>query len=144
MLKAGAEMVGSVFLLLATGLYGRHVILDAEGRLPRRQSKGSLPSSAPDAEEDQPQAAAGEEWTKIDSPHATPQPLWTRSPSAAPTTALPAGSAAATASAPAAPSQASQAPLSCKLTKAERKALRQRLEQERLKRQLQQRSGWTK
>jgi hypothetical protein len=37
MLEEGAEMVGNLFLLLAMGLHARHVILDAEGRLPERK-----------------------------------------------------------------------------------------------------------
>jgi hypothetical protein len=149
MFKAAAEMSGGVFLLLAMALHGRYVILDAEGLLPRRQPKRGLQSGAPDEEKDQQQAAAGDPWTKIDSPHATPQPIWTRSASAGPPTALPGVPSAAAPVAPAAAvpragAQASQSPVTRKLTKAERKALRQRLEQERLKRQQQQRSGWGK
>ncbi|MHC4180941.1 MAG: hypothetical protein ACYSWU_25875 [Planctomycetota bacterium] len=120
MIEEGAEMVGNVFLLLAMGLHARYVILDAEGLLPARQpSRDELEDEQ--AEEESASAAA--EWLSVDSPHATPRPVLKRRARTVETEPV-------------------QSPVGRKLTKQEKKALRKRLMQERLKRERQQRDGW--
>jgi len=148
MLKAGAEMAGGVFLLLAMGLHGRYVILDAQGLLPQRQPRQDLSFTLPDAAEAPRQSAAGNAWVGVDPPHVAPQPLWQRSTAVTPSAASPTmpSTAAANVRPTTSPSVAPATipSVSRKLTKGERKALRQRLEQQRLLRQQQQRSGWGK
>ncbi len=123
MFLAGAEMIGNLLLLTAITLYARYVLLDAEGLLPRREPRPDEES----AEEEAPTnkvaspSSAGNRWTKIDSPHSTPQPAFQRAatpvPFASPTPAP------------------ISSPVNRKLTKAERKALKERLLRERLERQ---------
>ena len=115
MILAGSEMVGSLMLLAAMTLFARHVILDAEGLLPSRESPSD---DALDGETDEDLAEAGGRWTAIDPPHATPQPAFQRP---------------ATSAAP--PSGFSPSQINRKLTKGERKALKERLLRERLERQ---------
>ncbi|MBN2217136.1 MAG: hypothetical protein JW719_07150 [Pirellulales bacterium] len=50
MVEEGAEMIGNLLLLLAMGLHARHVLLDAEGRLPQREPDED---DAADDEEDE-------------------------------------------------------------------------------------------
>ncbi len=137
MFQAGSEMAGNLMLLWAMALHARYVLLDAEGLLPRRQPAAEDSTNEGDGEETPPSANAGR-WTKIDPPHAA------RAPS---TNGRPVYQRAATAAAPAAASptasrvpllgtsSATPAPVSRKLTKAERKALKERLLRERLERQ---------
>jgi hypothetical protein len=124
MLEEGAEMLGNLFLLLAMGLHARYVILDAEGLLPAREPK---PNEAEPQQprEESPPAAAG--WVSVDSPHRTPRPVFRRRTR----TIEPEPKAEPIAS-----------PVRRKLTKQEKKALRQRLLQQRLERERQQRGGW--
>jgi len=122
MLEEGAEMVGNVFLLLAMGLHARYVILDAEGLLPARQPK----SNRSDLEQpDQEASSATGDWVAVDAPHPTPRPALRRRARAVEPEPEPVPS-----------------PIQRKLTKQEKKALRQRLMQERLKRERQQQGGW--
>jgi hypothetical protein len=127
MVRVGCAMGGSLMLLTAMGLHARYVVLDAEGLLPRPAPAADEP------EEDDSSVAApkivsngGESRRKIDPPHPTPPPAhpWSASPVAAPVIA--AGPAPSLVSAPAAVSR--------KLTKAERKALKERLIRERMER----------
>ena len=115
MLEEGAEMIGNLMLLLAMGLHARHVILDAEGLLPRRE-----PQPQQDWEEEEQQA---DEWIKVDSAHGTPQPLLKRTKRLS-------------------GSQDEESPVRRKLTKAEKKALRKRLVRKRLERERQQHGNW--
>ena len=121
MFLVGFEMAGNLALLAAMTLYARHVILDAEGLLPRRvlrldeelideESIASTAKSAPPARN---------RWRKIDPPHTAGQPAFQRVATSTTTASV------------------SQAPVQRKLTKAERKALKQRLLRERLERQRQ-------
>jgi len=97
---SSAEMFSCAALLAATMIYARHVVLDAEGLLPRRS---------------EPIVADAHRWTQIDSPHGVPQPMAQR---AAPPPVI-----------------APLAPVQRKLTKAEKKALKERLLRERMQRQ---------
>jgi hypothetical protein len=120
MLEEGAEMVGNVFLLLAMGLHARYVILDAEGLLPARQP---IPEELQDEQPKEQSASAAVERLTVDSAHATPRPaLKRRTRTVEP--------------------EPVQSPVSRKLTKQEKKALRQRLLKERLQREREQRSRW--
>jgi hypothetical protein len=122
MLEEGAEMVGNVFLLLAMGLHARYVILDAEGLLPARAPKSNRPDLRQSAE---PTSSAAADWVSVDAPHPTPRPVLRRRARAVEPEPEPVPS-----------------PVQRKLTKQEKKALRQRLMQERLNRERQQQSGW--
>ena len=122
MLEEGAEMVGNVFLLLAMGLHARYVILDAEGLLPARQPKYDHPEQELPREES---SSAAHDWVAVDPPHATPRPVLKRRTRTTEPEPEPAPS-----------------PVRRKLTKQEKKALRKRLMQERLKREREQHSRW--
>jgi hypothetical protein len=112
------------------------VILDAEGRLPRRgvKSKESAKPLPPadgttgPAEEDEPSAPAAD-WVAVDAPHRSPQPILQRVASAAPPPAAPVP-------------DSSPASADHKLSKSERKALKKRLLEERLHRQQQTSKSW--
>jgi len=143
MLEEGAEMVGNLLLLTAMGLYGRFVVLDAEGLLPRRQRKAakerrtklaaakarpteSRLAEAPPQSQDQPTPVG------VDPPHATPQPAMQRR-----------AAVSAPAKVPASGDETSEEAMGNQpMSKADRKALRKRLEQQRLQREQQQRNKW--
>lgn len=118
MYLAGCEMAGSVLLSAAFAFYARYVILDAEGLLPRRRNDASEDCSS---DENNFQSTGPGRWRKIDPPHATPQPAYRQAPKIAP---------ASSTAAIAAPASVTR-----KLTKAEKKALRKRLLQQRLERE---------
>jgi hypothetical protein len=115
MLEEGAEMVGDVLLLLAMGLHARYVILDAEGLLPARQS---VPAELQPPEPLVRRPATEGDWVSVDRAHCGPRPV--------------APSRTATA-----PPEPADSPVRRKLTKAEKKALRERLIRQRLARQRQ-------
>ena len=136
MFQQGAAMGGHWLLLLAMGLHARHVLLDAQGHLPRRPAKvkKKKPVRKKDTENDD--SSADKEWIAVDSPHASPQPVLKRVPIAAPAmTAAPVAAASSTL-----PTTSAEH----KLSKSERKALKQRLLQERLKREQQKQGNWGK
>lgn len=120
MLEEGAEMVGNLFLLLAMGLHARYVILDAEGLLPPRPPK---PNRLEDEQRQGQSPSAATEWAGVDSPHGTPEPVFQRRTA----TVEP---------------EPAQSPVRRKLTKAEKKALRKRLLQQRLQRQRSEGRDW--
>lgn len=126
MIKAGAAMFGHLMLLMSMALNARYVIFDAEGLLPRREPKLHARSDGDNAQKSS--VAAGDEWMRIDSPVGTPQPVLRRASSPAPTASTPAQPVFS--SSPAPPS-----PVNRKLTKQEKKALRDRLLREQLERQ---------
>jgi hypothetical protein len=160
MFAAGARLIGGLFLLLAMGLHARYVLLDAEGRLPRREPKPAKePADDSEDEEDGEKTApagtaASGAWTRVDSPQGVPQPALARtapavaSSVAASTSATSAVKSPSSSYTPAASTgvsaglSAAASSVNRKLTKGEKKALRQRLEQERLNRESQQRSAW--
>ena len=117
-------MAGNLMLLAAMTFYARFVLLDAEGLLPRREPEpdDELTEEESTAEVESP-SSAGDRWRKIDPPHATPQPAFGRAASPATSSVSSPG-----------PTPFSS-PVHRKLTKAERKALKERLLRERLERQ---------
>ncbi len=132
MFHTGAEMAGHLLLLAAMGLHARYVILDAQGLVSHREprKKAAKQDSEPkDAEEEvKVISAAGNRWRAIDPPHAAPQPTYQR-PASQPAAKPMAAPAPASASVP--------SPVNRKLTKGERKALKERLLRERQEREKQ-------
>ena len=78
MFRAGSEMTGNLLLLAAMLAHARYVLLDAEGLLPHREqaaAEAKETEAQPSASvEVKPLSSGGSRWTKIDPPHATPQP----------------------------------------------------------------------
>jgi hypothetical protein len=82
----GCRMVGHLLLLIAMTWHARHVLLDAQGKLPRHPAE-SQHAGDPDAEE-QPEpdgdsaagdaAASADRWVAVDRPHGTGQPVLRR------------------------------------------------------------------
>ena len=137
MFRSGAEMAGHLLLLTAMGLHARYVILDAQGlvlhREPRKKAAKPHQQEPKDADEEvKVISAAGKRWQAIDPPHPTPPPTAQRP--AAQTAAAPATKPVA---APAAPPAADTSSVDHKLTKGERKALKERLLRERQAREKQ-------
>jgi hypothetical protein len=127
MLRAGAEMFGNLMLLAAMMLYCRHVVRDAQGLLPHAEPHSD--DEATDeaiADETERPASTGHTWVKIDPPHAASQPTFQRTATPQAATSVALSSPASTISSP---------PINRKLTKGERKALKERLLRERLDRQ---------
>jgi hypothetical protein len=126
MFRAGAEMSGSLMLLAAMGLHARYVLLDAEGRLPRHEPETVEEPDEEDTNNEVKVVTPSNRWRAIDPPHVTPQPAYQR----------PATPPAATATAVALSKPASiPPPVTRKLTKAERRALKERLLRERRERE---------
>ncbi len=144
MLEEGAEMVGNLTLLLAMGLHARYVVLDAEGRLPRREPTLN-DTNQEDRQEDQfhdeetakghrpPASSAADEWITVEAAHQTPPPARGRTSS----TRAPLVREELEPEGDPEP-EPEPSPVRRKLTKAERKALRKRLAQERLQREREQ------
>ncbi|MEN6449259.1 MAG: hypothetical protein ABFC96_02100 [Thermoguttaceae bacterium] len=127
MYQIGGEMAGSLLLLLAMALHARYVMLDAQGLIVHREPKEPCANEPSEAEaEDSPEDQENNEpsltskgsgrWTKIDPPHASPQPARQRPATVAAASAEPA---------------ASETSGNHKLTKAERKAMKERLLKQR-------------
>jgi hypothetical protein len=143
---AAAEMGGGLLVLLAVVLFARHVLLDAQGRLPRRKARPeasavdkspAVRQNASRAARSEPDEPAAERKTLgVDPPHGVGAPKF--SPPSA-NTATPAA-----ASGPGSVAQPASSSAGQKLSKADRKALKQRLLQERLQREQQQRAKWGK
>ena len=134
MFRTGSEMAGHLMLLTAMGLNARYVLLDAQGLIahPEPQKKAESPDKdeAKDTEKEKDEvkvaSPAGNRWRAIDPPHAAPQPAYQR----------PAPQAAAAPVAKPAPTPAlNPSPVDRKLTKAERRALKERLLRERQERE---------
>jgi hypothetical protein len=125
MLRAGSEMAGNVLLLAAMGLHARWVVLDAE----REFYCGTDPSDEPEEQGNQraSNSFAAERSTRIDPPHAAPQSTYPRASALSP----PEASASRNTSAAAIPA------VDRKLTKGERRALKERLLRERQQRERQ-------
>ncbi len=114
MVEEGAEMLGNLFLLLGIGLFARHCMLDAQGLLPWRE-QDELDDEELDEEleeEEEEPVRARRTWDRVDPPHSTPKPARKRR-------------AAAT-------QEPEPSPVARKLTKQERKALRKKLQRERM------------
>ena len=123
MFHAGSEMIGNLLLLAAMSLQVRHVVLDAEGLLPRSKEWGEEEELYEDEADDRrATSSGGKRWVKVDAAHVSPRSALQRKTVRSTT--------------PAAPTPAtSQAPVHRKLTKGERKALKERLLRERMERQ---------
>ncbi len=121
MFKSGAAMYGHLMLLMSMALNARYVILDAEGLIPRQESKTNKNVIVKSS------AAESKQWMRVDPPTGMPQPM------------LRTSSAASTSPSAAQPifskSPPTPASVTRKLTKQEKKALRDRLMRERLERQ---------
>jgi hypothetical protein len=126
--KLGADLL----LLVSLAMHARFVLLDAEGLLPRRKS-----DSTHDNREDEP--AEAEEETESKPPATVAATKRVDPPQSA---AKPAQARTIPMTAPASPAPSSQTPVNRKLTKAEKKALQQRLTNERLKREQSQQGKW--
>jgi hypothetical protein len=134
MFRTGSEMTGHLMLLAAMGLHARYVLLDAQGLIehpePRKAEKPSKKVAAKEEDEDEEEvkviSATGNQWRLIDPPHGAPQPASQR-PTPQPAAAL---------AAKPAPSPAFNPPeVNRKLTKGERKALKERLIRQRAERE---------
>ncbi len=165
MVEEGAEMLGFWMVLLAMSLHARHVILDAEGLLPPRAepAEGSQTATTPSTRlsaasqagheevESAPRGlddedAALDRHVTVHPPHGVPRPAAMSRPAAPVRTALASSVSKTTkrrAKPPASVSQPAEedeapplhAPTNRKLTKAEKKALRRRLEKMRRERE---------
>lgn len=125
MLEEGAEMYGDVFVLLAMLLHARHVVLDAEGLLPERVRKREPICEVEYEYEDE---AVEEEWVAVDDdqivvhpPHSKRRPQRAR--------------AVHRVQHPDPVVEQLVSPVSRKLTKQEKKALRRKLEKARRERE---------
>ncbi|HEY4761400.1 MAG TPA: hypothetical protein VIH42_12535 [Thermoguttaceae bacterium] len=132
MIKSGAAMYAHLMLLVSMGLNARYVILDAQGFLPHLEA---IPDTQSDEIIKQNALTTGDEWMRVDSASGTPQPAFRRS-----TTTSPVASAVNQTSSFS--SHHAIAPVTRKLTKQEKKALRDRLLRERMERQRQQNHKW--
>ena len=122
MIEEGAEMIGNLFLLLAMALHARFVILDAEGLLPRRKKKSVEDFEEEEYEDEYEEEPSIDEWLKIDAAHDVPPPSRKRKPARKKTV--------------------SASPISRKLTKQERKALRKKMLREKLNREREDHNRW--
>jgi hypothetical protein len=126
MIKSQAAMFGHLMLLMSMALNARYVILDAEGLLPRRKSKKYA-----DCDKDitkKSLGTPGNEWMRADASVGTPQPVLRRASS--PVSSSPSTTQPIFSKSPAPPASVTR-----KLTKQEKKTLRDRLLRERLERQ---------
>jgi len=128
MVEEGAEMVGNLMLLLAMALHARHVILDAEGLLPKRR-KATAETREDDADDDEDTSFLGDRSVTVHPPHGVPRPAgkvaspgWFQSALSTATAASPSQPAASMSGV-----EQSDSPARGKLSKAERKAMRRRL-----------------
>ena len=116
MLEEGAEMLGNLFLLLAMGLHARYVILDAEGLLAERANMEEEEEQYEIDYEAEIAILKNTRGVKVHPPHGIRRPSRTHKPARATTPAEVA---------------ALNPPTNRKLTKAEKKAMRRRLEKMR-------------
>jgi len=165
LLIEGVLLAGHLFLAISMGLHARYVILDAEGALPRRSAKkkaekkklakkssekktdepagdalakdvaaGSTDAADSDDDEDESDdEPSGDTWVAVDPPHSSAQPILKRVMPGESSPASPLGQKVATLRTDSS-STDSGSDLS-KLSKAERKALKKKLIDERLSRE---------
>ena len=135
----GAEMAAYLLLFAAMGLYARHVLLDAEGLLGRKaKAKKAKPATAPKEDSTDRTAAADTEDPLSDSTSEIRRDP--AHPIAAPKSAAVAAQATVTTASDASTDEETDA--AGKLSKAERKAMKDKLLRERLKREQEKRSKW--
>jgi len=127
MLRTSSEMAGHLMLLAAMGLHSRYVILDAEGLVPHPEPrKVENPDEDEVNDEVKVISTNSNRWRAIDPPHVTPQPVYQRPAPQPAATPVPKSSPTST---------SSPSPVNRKLTKAERRALKERLLRERRERE---------
>ncbi|MDZ7615698.1 MAG: hypothetical protein U1E05_01765 [Patescibacteria group bacterium] len=126
----GAEMLGCWLLLVGTGIHARYVVLDAAGMLPRPEPKQADADEDEDDLEEEESATTGE-WLAIDAPHQSPTPVLRRREQPKPQPAAALVSVVDT-----------EATINRKLTKQEKKALRQRIQRERKQHEDAERRKW--
>ena len=139
LIEQGTLMSSHLLALLAMAIQARYVLLDAEGLLPRRLVEAGEGPAVSHSE-----GKGSGSWIAVDAAHDPSPPVIRRPASAG------AGSAGARLEGGISPvscvspgkANATQPSAESKLSKAERKALRNRLLQERLQRQQQSRSNW--
>jgi hypothetical protein len=138
MLATGSQLLGNLLILAAVGFHLRHVLLDAEGMLPRRRPKPRREPVDMDEESELDESEADEAVTAgpvirpaspsivIHPPQGIPRPIGGVVAASPPASTLPPQPVAQ----PGPPRSIAEAEstLKRKLTKAERKALRHRLE----------------
>jgi hypothetical protein len=130
MLQAGASMFGHLALLMASILQARYVLLDVEGGLPPKKAKKAKPRriiKLKEETEEVEEESTATQWHRIDSPQSTPQPAFRRAEPAAPTFTPVSSSSTGFGTSP--------SPVNRKLTKQEKKALKDRLLRERMERE---------
>jgi hypothetical protein len=127
-------MLGHLSLLMAMILQARYVILEVEGSLPPRKIKASKPRKIIKLKEETVETEEEEEvnsllWHRIDSPQGTPQPAFRRAAETSKPVFTPVveSSFAGNSNPP--------NPINRKLTKQEKKALKERLLRERMERE---------
>jgi hypothetical protein len=135
MYHAGAIMLGHLLLFLAMLLQARYVVLDFEGKLPNRKAKPAKPKkiilkkAAAKAEEEAAERneAQSDPWLRVDSPQGTPQPVLRRAAPATTPVFTPIDDDSDDDDVP--------NPTNRKLTKQEKKALKEKLLRERTERE---------
>lgn len=128
MLRTGSEMAGQFMLLATMVVHARYVLRDAQGLVPHPEptKKDEPERHEPKQEEVKVVSLAADRWRSIDPPHSTP-------PAASQRPAAPPAATGATKPSPAVPFNPPQ--VDRKLTKAERRALKDRLIREREERE---------
>lgn len=145
---SGTEMAGNLLVLLAMALHARHVLLDAHGLLQRKRPAAGKPPVDKRAKVDDNTAsgssqpavsASGGKTLLVDPPHSTPAPQFARS---APAVSAASNYATSDSDDDDSTDADAESAANRKLTKAERKALKQRLLDERRQRDQQKASRW--
>jgi hypothetical protein len=157
LVEQGVEMCGNLLLLMAMALHARHVRLDAQGLLPHWTEKtdfdtaedagAGVDNSPPESENTLQKlpatttvatAAGRSNWRKVEPPHTTPPapPHGSLAGNLGSNAASSAGNVAG------ALAGAGQSETRQGLSKAEKKALRKRLMEERLRREREQQQRW--
>jgi hypothetical protein len=136
MLRTGSEMAGHLMLLTAMGLHARYVLRDAQGLVPHPEPQNREESGKDEPEETETvkvHPADANRWRAVDPPHPAPSPTYQRP---APAVVAPAAKPVAPPAAkPVASLASTPSPVNSKLTKAERKAMKERLLHERAERE---------
>jgi hypothetical protein len=137
MLSAGGQLLGNYLILVAVTIYARHVILDAQGLLEKREPRPAAEEKTARGRRASAEAAEEEETEECQAGSPGPAPLVVRPgyASAAPSVA----GSLADPSQPAPSLAQAEADAGRRLTKQERKALRERLA--RLQSERQKRAG---
>jgi hypothetical protein len=157
MFQQGAAMAGHLLILTAMALHARYVLLDAQGLVrprPKKEKKVATTKAVAEKPATKDKNADSTEdksaWIAVDSPHDARPPVLRRAAAAPATAKSVASPPAATATTPTPKpfastiSHAADNSADSKLSKADRKALKNRLLQERLQREKQKQGSWAK